>query len=105
MITRKKGIHMADEKEKVAKKRPTAQKRDITNEKKRLINKAFKSEVRTSQRDFQESLKGNDREAITARLSAFYSMMDKGVKRGIYTRNKAARTKMRAQKRVVSFSS
>ena len=103
MIAPKKGIHMAEEKVKVVKKRPTALKRDIQNEKKRLINKAFKSKVRTTQRDFQESLKGSDREAVATHLSAFYSMMDKGVKRGIYTRNKAGRSKMRAQKRVASF--
>lgn len=96
---------MADEKEKKATKRPTAQKRDIRNEKRHLINKAFKSKVRSAQRDFVESLKGNDKEVANASLSAFYSLMDKGVKRGVFTVNKASRTKMRAQKKLASFAS
>ena len=95
---------MADEKVTKLKKRPTAEKRDIRNEKKRLINKAFKSKVATTQRKFQESLKGEDRDVVVSSLSSFYSMMDKGVKRGIYTKNKASRTKLRAQKKASAFS-
>jgi small subunit ribosomal protein S20 len=65
-----------DEKKKT--KRPTAQKRDIRNSKQRLINKVFKSQVRTAMRSFEEALKGNDKEKIQQSLSSVYSMMDKG---------------------------
>lgn len=94
---------MANEKETKLKKRPTAEKRDIRNEKKRLVNKAFKSKVTTTQRKFEASLKGSDRELVATSLSSFYSMMDRGVKRGIYTKNKASRTKQRAQKKAASL--
>lgn len=85
---------MAEEKKKT--KRPTALKRDIRNNKRRLINKSFKSQVRTSMRTFEESLKSKDKEKIQLALNSVYSMVDKGVKRGIYKRNKAARIKARS---------
>ncbi|MCH9627748.1 MAG: hypothetical protein S4CHLAM2_13910 [Chlamydiales bacterium] len=82
-----------EEKKKAKTKRPTAQKRDIRNSKRRLINKAFKSRVRTAMRSLEDALKGDDKEQIQHALNTVYSMMDKGVKRGIYKRNKAARVK------------
>lgn len=91
-----------DEKKKT--KRPTAQKRDIRNSKQRLINKVFKSQVRTTMRSFEEALKGNDKEKIQQSLSSVYSMMDKGVKRGIYKHNKAARVKARTTQKVLALS-
>ncbi|MCH9608463.1 MAG: hypothetical protein S4CHLAM45_10390 [Chlamydiales bacterium] len=105
MIASKKGPPMAEEKKTEKKKRPTALKRDITNEKKRLVNKAFKSKVHTAMRNFQESLKENDPDAVQTNLSAVYSLMDKGVKRGIFKKNKASRTKLRSTKQVSTSSS
>ncbi|MCC5831622.1 MAG: 30S ribosomal protein S20 [Chlamydiales bacterium] len=90
--------------EKKKTKRPTAQKREIRNSKRRLINKVFKSQVRTAMRSFEEALKGNDKEKIQQSLNAVYSMMDKGVKRGIYKHNKAARVKARSTQRVFALS-
>jgi small subunit ribosomal protein S20 len=92
-----------DKKERPA-KRPSAEKRHIRSEKHRLINKGFKSTVRTAMRNFEEAVQSGDHTAIQARLSDVYSMMDKGVKRGIYKLNKASRTKMRANKKVASLS-
>lgn len=94
---------MAKEKEEVKKvKRPTALKRDIQNEKRRLINKAFKSKVRTAVRGFEESLTKGEPEAIKDKLNEVYSLMDKGVKKGIYKINKASRTKSRLTARVAA---
>ncbi len=76
-------------------KRPTAQKRDLQNSKKRLQNKAFKSSVRTAVRNFEGTLTEKDSAKISAALNNVYSLMDKGVKRGIYKVNKAGRTKAR----------
>src|SRR4051812_23399102 len=87
------------EKEEKKTKRPTALKRDIQSEKRRLINKSFKSEVRTVLRLFDESLTSKDAEKIKTSLSAAESVMDKGVKRGIYKVNKASRTKARLKAR------
>lgn len=85
-------------------KRPTAQKREIRNNKRRMINKSFKSQVRTTMRSFDDALKAQDNEQIQRALSTLYSAMDKGVKRNIYKRNKAARIKARATQRVVKAS-
>ena len=48
---------MAEEEKKKKQKRPTAKKRDIQNERKRLRNKSFKSKTKTFIRSFKESLK------------------------------------------------
>lgn len=87
---------MAKEAVKKAKvKRPTPLKRDLQNEKRRLLNKSFKSTVRTAIRKFDESLSKGDAAQTQQELNAVYSMMDKGVKRGIFKLNKASRTKAR----------
>lgn len=76
-------------------RRPTPLKRDMQAEKRRLRNKAFKSSVRTAVRHFDESIAKGDAASIQEQLAAVYSMMDKGVKRGVYKLNKASRTKAR----------
>jgi len=91
---------MAEKSKEVKKKRPTPLKRDARNETLRLINKSFKSKVRTVMRDFEEAVASGDLPAIQARLSDVYSVMDKGVKRGVFKPNKASRSKLRAAKRV-----
>ena len=92
---------MAEEK-KSPKRRPTALKRDIRNAKRREMNKSFKSRVHTAVRSLNTALEGKDQAAITAGLNEVYSMMDKGVKRGIFKPNKAARTKARFAKRATA---
>lgn len=80
---------MAEEK-KAKTKRPTALKRDIQNEKKRAHNRSFKSKVKTAIR----SLEGEKNETETkARLNSVFSLLDKGVKMGIYKLNKVSRLK------------
>ena len=76
-------------------RRPQAQKRDIQNKKRRLMNKAFLSEVKTGIRHFEESLAKGDAAAVKSNLNEVYSLMDKGVKRGSFKINKASRTKAR----------
>lgn len=76
-------------------KRPTAIKRDLQSEKRRLRNKTFKSSVRTAIRKFEESLTKEDPAAIKESLNSVYSLMDKGVKHGVFKVNKAGRTKAR----------
>jgi len=88
--------------EKKKTKRPTAQKRDIRNSKRREINKSFKSRVRTAMRTFEDALKAKDKDQIQQALNSVYSMMDKGVKRGIYKRNKAARIKASTNQKMLA---
>jgi small subunit ribosomal protein S20 len=92
---------MAKEEKKEKKiKRPTAQKRDIQNEKRRLRNKMFKSSVRTVIRNLDETLAKGDSELVKEKLNAAYSILDKGVKRGALKLNTASRTKARLAARV-----
>lgn len=90
--------------EKKKTKRPTAQKRDIRNNKRRMLNKSFKSKVRTVMRSFEEALKGEDKDQVQSTLNSVYSMMDKGVKKGIFKKNKAARIKAHSFKKTVSLA-
>ena len=93
-----------EEKEKKKVRRPTALKRDLRNEELRMINKSFKSHARTTMRSFEEALQTKDNERIQTALSMIYSVMDKGVKRGIYKPNKADRIKARATQKTISPS-
>jgi small subunit ribosomal protein S20 len=90
---------MGKEKEKKT-RRPTALKRDMRAEKMRMINKSFKSNTRTTTRFFEEALKTEDKEKMQSALNALFSVMDKGVKHGIYKPNKAARIKSRAAQKI-----
>jgi small subunit ribosomal protein S20 len=87
-------------KEKV--KRPTALKRDLQNEKRRLSNKIYKSRVRTAIRSFQEAVTKNDQTGANSKLNEVYSILDKCVKIGIFKVNKASRTKSRLAARAVA---
>lgn len=91
---------MADEKKASKPKRPTAQKRDTQNAKKRLRNRSLKSKVKTAVRSFEKDVTEKNAEGAKARLSAIYSLLDKGVKLGIYKLNKASRDKRRFSNRV-----
>src|SRR5579872_4553714 len=93
-----------NEKKSAAKtKRPSAQKRNIQSEKRRLNNRSYRSGVLTAIRIFETSLSQKENtEAIKTKLDAIYSLMDKGVKKGIYKAQKAARTKSRLTARLAS---
>lgn len=91
---------MAQEKKVEKKKRPTALKRNIQSEKCRVHNKQFRSRVSTAVRAFEKSLAAKDEAATKDTLSAVFSLMDKGVKTGIFKLNKASRLKSRLTARV-----
>lgn len=74
---------------------PTAEKRMKQNVKRRVENKSFKSTVRTAVRRFEDAQTKNDSIQLQEALNTLFSLMDKGVKRGVYKKNKAARTKAR----------
>ena len=83
-------------------RRPSAQKRDLQSEKKRLRNRSFKSRVRTAVRGLEDAIPQGDAAKIQENLSAVYSLMDKGVKLGVFKRNKASRSKARLAARAVA---
>ena len=76
-------------------KRPTAEKRMIQNTKKRQQNREFKSQVRTAMRRFEDALTGRHKDQAQEKINVIFSLMDKGVKKGVFKLNKASRTKSR----------
>lgn len=84
-------------------KRPTAQKRDMQNEKRRIANRSFRSRVLTAVRALETAISQSDKAAVKENLSAVYSLFDKGVKTGIYKLNKASRMKSRLQRRTAKI--
>ena len=91
---------MADDKKekegKAAKTRkPSALKRDMQSKNRNLCNRSFKSKVTTAVRSLHESISQKDASTSKAKLNDVYSLMDKGVKKGIYKLNKANRVKSR----------
>lgn len=88
---------MADDKKTNGKraKKPTAQKRDEQSLRRNLRNRSFKSKVNTAVRGFEDLVTKKDSANIKAQLSSVYSLMDKGVKKGVFKANKANRVKSR----------
>lgn len=84
-----------NEKRKAKQKRPSALKRDLQSQRRNLRNRTFKAKVNTAVRSFHESVSKKDSSTIKVKLNDVYSMMDKGVKKGIFKMNKARRVKSR----------
>lgn len=85
---------MAEQKAKV--KQSGAKKRDLQSIKRHERNKAFKSRVKTSIRQWSSTLKEPDSSTLAGNsLKEVYSFVDKAVKKGLYHKNKGARLKSR----------
>jgi small subunit ribosomal protein S20 len=94
------GAAKADKKKGEKTKRPSAQKRNLQSEKRRLSNRSFRSSVNTAIRSLEGALAQKEEvEKIKLRLNEIYSIVDKGVKRGVFKSQKAARTKSRLSAR------
>lgn len=95
---------MADNKDKKATKtkRPTALKRDMQSERRRLANKAFKAQVNTAIRALETTAEKGETAQVSEKLSAVYSLLDKGVKTGVFKLNKVSRDKSRLSKSLAS---
>jgi small subunit ribosomal protein S20 len=77
-------------------RQPSALKRDLQSEQRRLRNRSYRASVLTSIRSLESSLAQKEApEALKTKLNEIYSLMDKGVKRGVFKPQKAARTKSR----------
>jgi small subunit ribosomal protein S20 len=91
---------MAEDKKKQKMKRPTAEKRCIQDEKKRLYNRVLKSKVRTAMRTLEDNIKKGELATAQESLKLVYSLLDKTVKKGINKLNKVSRTKGRLTARI-----
>ncbi|ACV09204.1 30S ribosomal protein S20 [Jonesia denitrificans] len=68
-------------------------KRNRTNEKARLRNKAVKSEVKTYVRAVREAVAAGDKEAAVAALAVASRKLDKAATKGVIHKNQAANRK------------
>jgi small subunit ribosomal protein S20 len=68
-------------------------KRNTTNEKRRLRNKAVKSQLKTFVRAFREAAASGDAEATQAALKVASRKLDKAVSKGVIHKNQAANRK------------
>ena len=75
-------------------------KRNKTNEKARLRNKAVKSELRTLIRRVREAVAGGDKEAAETALKAASKKLDKAVAKGVIHSNQGANRKSAIAKAV-----
>ena len=68
-------------------------KRIRTNEKRRMRNKAVKSELKTYVRRAREAIAAGDKEKATAAVSAACRKLDKAASKGVIHKNQAANRK------------
>ena len=69
------------------------QKRNLTNERARLRNKAVKSSLRTAVRAFREATRAGDKEKATELLVSTNRKLDKAASKGVIHKNQAANKK------------
>jgi small subunit ribosomal protein S20 len=74
-------------------KRPTALKRNIQNLKCKAQNRSFKARVATAIRSLKDASSKKETAAVKKNLDEVFSLVDKGVKKGVYKQNKANRVK------------
>jgi small subunit ribosomal protein S20 len=74
-------------------RRPQAKKRNIQSLKCKAHNRSFKARVATSIRSFKESVSKKESATAQQNLKEVFSLVDKGVKKGIFKQNKADRMK------------
>jgi small subunit ribosomal protein S20 len=68
-------------------------KRNAQNEKRRLRNKAVKSELKTLVRNFREAAAAGDQEAAERTMRIASRKLDKAVSKGVIHKNQAANRK------------
>ena len=68
-------------------------KRNATNEKRRVRNKAVKSSLKTAVRSFREAAASGDQDAAAEALRAASRKLDKAVSKGVIHKNQAANRK------------
>ncbi|MEW6361832.1 MAG: 30S ribosomal protein S20 [Pyrinomonadaceae bacterium] len=82
----------------------SAEKRVRQNEKRRKINRANRSKVRTQIKKLRAAIAHHDKEQGTALLNPTISLIDKAVNKGIIHKNTAARYKSRLTKHVANLA-
>ena len=78
-------------------------KRIGQNERRRLRNKAVKSELKTAVRRFREAADGGDAATAADQLRAASRLLDKAASKGVIHKNQAANRKSAMAQRVSSL--
>lgn len=79
---------------------PQAKKRARQNDKRFAINKARRSRIRTFLRKVEEAIASGDKDAATAALRVAQPELMRGVTKGVFHKNTAARKMSRLSARV-----
>jgi len=79
---------------------PQSKKRARQNEKRFAVNKARRSRIRTYLRKVEEAIVSGDKDAATAALRAAQPELMRGVTKGVFHKNTAARKMSRLSARV-----
>ncbi len=82
---------------------PQAKKRARQNEKRFAVNKARRSRIRTYLRKVEEAIASGDKSSAEAALKAAQPELMRGVTRGVYHKNTAARKMSRLSARIKSL--
>ncbi len=80
-----------------------SKKRARQNERRLAVNKARRSRIRTYLRKVEEALASGDKDAAAAALKAAQPELMRGVTKGVYHKNTAARKMSRLSARVKSL--
>ncbi|WP_439110687.1 30S ribosomal protein S20 [Lentibacter sp.] len=83
---------------------PQAKKRARQNEARFAVNKARRSRIRTYLRKVEEAIASGDKEAATAALRAAQPELMRGVTKGVFHKNTAARKMSRLTSRVKAIA-
>ena len=82
---------------------PQARKRIRRNERRRVINGARVSRIRTFVKQVETALAGGDKDAARAALQQMQPELARGVSKGVLHKNTAARKLSRLTKRVAAL--
>jgi small subunit ribosomal protein S20 len=80
-------------------------KRNKQNEKARQRNKAVKSALKTSVRQFREAAEAGDTDKASQAMRTAYVKLDKAVSKGVIHKNQAANRKSAIAKRAAQLGS
>lgn len=79
-------------------------KRNLTNEKKRLQNAAFKSSIKTAIKKFELAVQNNNVEEAKTNFNLANKKLDKALAKGLFHKNKVSRIKSHISKLLNSIA-
>ncbi len=83
---------------------PQSKKRTRQNERKLEVNKARRSRIRTFLKKVEEAISSGDKNAANTALKSAQPELMRGVTKGVYKKNTAARKMSRLSSRVKSLT-